>query len=179
MSTLFRPFRWLRVPDWNFLPFFSSIYAPCGRKNMFMVTKHEIPTFAAVGETRNMSDETGWASFLAILWGLMNSILTSQFVRLKNCKKVVWDTTTHVCLVRLIKLTIFFCECFWGIGDAMLWRFLDRYTSRGGPLTERTIRWVLLKIQMSVLVVRLPNTICDSVILVGVYMQAMIIRSVS
>ena len=33
----------------------------------FMMTKHEIPTFAAVGETRNMSDETGWASVLAIL----------------------------------------------------------------------------------------------------------------
>ena len=33
----------------------------------FMVTPHKIPTFAAVGETRNMSDKTGWASFGAIL----------------------------------------------------------------------------------------------------------------
>ena len=32
-----------------------------------IVTKHENPTFAAVGETRNMSDETGWPSFLEIL----------------------------------------------------------------------------------------------------------------
>ena len=29
-----------------------------------MVTMHEIPTFDAVGETRNMSDKTGWVSFL-------------------------------------------------------------------------------------------------------------------
>ena len=33
----------------------------------FIVTKHEIPIFTAEGETRYMSDETGWVSFLAIL----------------------------------------------------------------------------------------------------------------
>ena len=31
-----------------------------------IVTKHEHPTFAAVGETRYMSDKTGGMSFLAI-----------------------------------------------------------------------------------------------------------------
>ncbi len=46
-------------------------------------------------------------------------------------------------LVRLIKLTFLFSECLW-IGDAILWWFLDRCTSRGGPLTEQTIRWVFL-----------------------------------
>jgi hypothetical protein len=109
-----------------------------------MVTKHEISTFAAVGGTRNMSDETEWASFLAISWGLMNSILTSQFERLKNCNKMFHGILQHsFLLVRLMKLTFLFCECFW-IGDAILWRFLDRYTSLEGQSTEQTIRWVLL-----------------------------------
>jgi hypothetical protein len=60
-----------------------------------IVTKHEHPTFAAVGETRNMSAETGWPSFLEILRGLMNSILNSQFVRLQNCNKMFRGILQH------------------------------------------------------------------------------------
>ena len=88
-----------------------------------------------------MPVKSGWASFLAISWGLLNSILTSDFGSCLKCKHTVGGVLEHsFCLVRLMECIILVSEWYW-ISDAILWRFLESYTNWVGPLRMPWIRW--------------------------------------
>ena len=119
------------------------IYADM-KKIYFRVTLVKITPSARAGVTGKMPVKSGWSVFFAISWGILNSTLTSDFVRCLKCKHTVGGILEHsFCLVRLMECINLVSECYW-ISNAILWRFLESYTNWVGPLRTTWIRWVLL-----------------------------------